>query len=179
MFKSLASCAAVLHVCCQMLKIKLITESDRSSICFLDCQKWANRQNFWLPIFYKPLVTPSGRRGCVPPVGIQILSFSCSFRQKNGKKLTHWLWELAHHFETPGSATEMTWARNNLNYQELDINYFNRDWDLHVLRPSYPFWVGTGEFIFTGAKLNLLKPSCPSLCLFGQTPQPIIEQPVC
>ena len=43
-----------------------------------------------------------GRQGRVPP-GVQILSFSCSFRQNN--RLAHPLWELAPPQENPGSAT--------------------------------------------------------------------------
>ena len=44
-----------------------------------------------------------GHQGCVPPLGVQILSFSCSFWQKIDKIIG--FWELAPPpWENPGSA---------------------------------------------------------------------------
>ena len=48
---------------------------------------------------------------------VQILSFSCSFRQEN--TLTHPLWELAPPQENPGSATVF-----NL-FREIDLDKFH------------------------------------------------------
>ena len=51
----------------------------------------------------KPVADLRGAPGTRPPLGVQILSFSCSFWQKN--RLAHPLWELAPPQENPGSTT--------------------------------------------------------------------------
>ena len=50
-----------------------------------------------------------GRQGRAPPLGVQILSFSCSFQQKFEKE--YQFWELAHPpGENPRSATGLPLA---------------------------------------------------------------------
>ena len=52
----------------------------------------------------KSVADPRGRQGGTPP-GVQVLSFSCSFRPKICKIIP--IWELTHPpLENPGSATE-------------------------------------------------------------------------
>ena len=61
-------------------------------------------QRIWLSLIYNiiALVDPKGG-AC--PLGIQILSFSCSFWQKH--RLAHPLWELVPPQENPGTAAEL------------------------------------------------------------------------
>ena len=72
--------------------------------------------------FYIPLADLRGAPGThVPP--IQILSFSCSFRQKNCKIIP--IWKLAHPpGENPGSATAYDYTV--LYFKTVD--YFGSTW---------------------------------------------------
>ena len=62
-----------------------------------------------------------GRQGRAPPLGAQILSFSCSFQQKVEKIIP--LWELAPPpQENPGSATEScSDVRDFPDYDRINI----------------------------------------------------------
>ena len=62
-----------------------------------------------------------GAPGTRAPLGVQILSFSCSFRQKN--RLAHPLWELAPQ-ENPGSATDEPNFFQILYQRELLLCYY-------------------------------------------------------